>query len=287
VLFYFKIKGDNMKINLLLILIFLSALVYAGIQSSSGVVGLTRLNGDGCECHVTVPNASVQVWIEGPDSVVVRDTVDFKILMTGGPSVKGGYNVATIYGTLEAIDSLSQAMIDVDTLPLQLTHTMPRPFGNATVYWDFVYIAPDTTVTDTVYSVGNSVNDNGNPTGDEWNFGANFPVVIIDIPVTVEDEISPVQFHLSQNYPNPFNPATTIKYTIQSSVIASGAKQSQLVTLKVYDILGNEVVTLVNEEKPAGTYQVNFNASHLTSGVYIYKLQVGGFAETKKMVLLK
>ena len=285
-----------MKINLLLILIFISVLVYAGIQYESGVVGLTRLNGNGCVCHSFEPNASVQVWIEGPDTVVVRDTVDFKILMNGGSSVNGGYNAATIYGALEAIDSFSQAMIYVDTLPLQLTHTMPRPFGNATVYWDFFYIAPDTTVTDTIYSVGNSVNGDGNPQeGDDWNFGANFPVFVIDNPVTVEDEISPVQFGLSQNYPNPFNPSTTIIYTIQSSVTASGTKQSQLVTLKVYDILGNKVATLVNEEKSAGTYHVNFNAVHLTSGIYFYKLQAGdpstgsgqGFVETKKMVLLK
>jgi hypothetical protein len=284
VLFYFKIKGDNMKFNLILIIIFISVLVYAGIQSSSGIVGVTIFNGDGCICHNFEPNASVQVWIEGPDTVVVRDTVDFKILMTGGSSVKGGYNVATIYGALAAIDSFSQTMVYVDTLPSQLTHTFPRPFGNATVYWDFVYIAPDTTVTDTVYSVGNSVNDDGNPqVGDEWNYGANFPVTVIDNPVTVEDVISPVHFSLSQNYPNPFNPSTTIKYTIP--LVASGFSLS--VTLKIYDILGNEVATLVNEEKPAGTYQVSFNGSQLTSGIYFYKLQVNGFVETKKMALLR
>ena len=277
-----------MKINLLLILIFISVLVYAGIQYESGVVGLTRLNGNGCVCHSFEPNASVQVWIEGPDTVFVRDTVDFKILMTGGSSVNGGYNTATIYGALEAIDSFSQAMIYVDTLPLQLTHTMPRPFGNATVYWDFIYIAPDTTVTDTIYSVGNSVNGDGNPQeGDDWNFGANFPVFVIDNPVTVEDEISPVQFHLSQNYPNPFNPSTTINYTIQSSVIAGGTKRSQLVTLIVYDVLGNEISTLVNEEKSVGSYEVEFYATGLPSGIYFYKLQAGSFAKTKKMVLLK
>ena len=277
-----------MKFNLLLIIIFLSVLVYAGVQYESGVVGLTRLNGNGCVCHSFEPNTSVQVWIEGPDTVVVRDTVNFKILMNGGSSVKGGYNVATIYGALEAIDSLSQAMVYVDTLPLQLTHTMPRPFGNATVYWDFIYIAPNTTVTDTVYSVGNSVNGDGNPQeGDDWNFGANFPVFVIDNPVTVEDEISPVQFHLSQNYPNPFNPSTTINYTIQSSVIAGGTKRSQLVMLKVYDVLGNEISTLVNEEKTVGTYEVEFYATSLLSGIYFYKLQVGSLAKTKKMVLLK
>jgi hypothetical protein len=93
-------------------------------------------------------------------------------------------------------------------------------------------------------------------------------------------------FNLSQNYPNPFNPSTTIKYSIPS-VIASGTKQSQLVTLKVYDLLGNEVVTLVNEEKPSGIHEVYFDGANLSSGIYFYKLQAGSFIETKKMILLK
>jgi hypothetical protein len=93
-------------------------------------------------------------------------------------------------------------------------------------------------------------------------------------------------FNLSQNYPNPFNPSTTIKYSIPS-VTASETKQSQLVTLKVYDLLGNEVVTLVDEEKPSGSHEVYFNGANLSSGIYFYKLQAGSFIETKKMILLK
>jgi hypothetical protein len=106
-------------------------------------------------------------------------------------------------------------------------------------------------------------------------------------PVSVEpDEAVVSDFKLEQNYPNPFNPSTKIKFTVPS-VIASGAKQSQLVSLKVYDVLGNEVATLVNEDKPAGSYEVKFNASGLSSGIYFYNLQAGSFVETKKMLLLK
>lgn len=95
----------------------------------------------------------------------------------------------------------------------------------------------------------------------------------------VSGELYPlVKFKLAQNYPNPFNPSTTIKYSIPSS---------EFVTLKVYDILGNEVSTLVNEEKPAGNYEVNFNALNLPSGAYFYRLQTGSLVETKKMILLK
>ena len=93
----------------------------------------------------------------------------------------------------------------------------------------------------------------------------------------------PTEFSLSQNYPNPFNPSTKIKFEIP----AQARNDNMLVTLKIYDVLGNEVATLVNGEKPAGTYEVDFNASQLTSGVYFYKLQAGAFVQTKKMILLR
>jgi hypothetical protein len=88
----------------------------------------------------------------------------------------------------------------------------------------------------------------------------------------------PTEFSLSQNYPNPFNPSTIIQYAISSR---------QLVTLKVYDILGSEVATLVNQEQNAGSYNVDFNASKLSSGVYFYRLQAGSFVQSKKMILIK
>lgn len=83
---------------------------------------------------------------------------------------------------------------------------------------------------------------------------------------------------LSQNYPNPFNPSTVINYQI-----ASPGK----VSLKVYDLLGREVATLVNEEKAAGNYKATFNAMNLPSGVYFYRLQTATYSNTKKLLLLK
>jgi hypothetical protein len=85
-------------------------------------------------------------------------------------------------------------------------------------------------------------------------------------------------FSLAQNYPNPFNPATTIKYQIP---------ELSFVTLKVYDVLGGEIATLVNEEKPAGGYEVEFNKTELPSGIYFYRLQADNYIETRKMVLMK
>jgi hypothetical protein len=90
---------------------------------------------------------------------------------------------------------------------------------------------------------------------------------------------------LEQNYPNPFNPTTEIKFTIPSVTLSE--VEECLVTLRVYDVLGNEVATLVDEEKPAGYYSVSFNAIGLSSGVYFYQLSAGDFFETKKMVLLR
>ena len=98
--------------------------------------------------------------------------------------------------------------------------------------------------------------------------------------------VQPKDYLLEQNYPNPFNPLTKIKFTIPS-VIASGAKQSQMITLRVYDILGNEIAVLINEDKQPGNYEVEFDALNLTSGVYFYQLKASSFVETKKMILLK
>ncbi|MCH7963039.1 MAG: T9SS type A sorting domain-containing protein [Bacteroidetes bacterium] len=92
------------------------------------------------------------------------------------------------------------------------------------------------------------------------------------------ENISPGDFELKQNYPNPFNPSTNIQYAVGSQ---------KFVVLKVYDVLGEEMATLVNEEKSAGTYEIMFDAQVLTSGVYFYTLKVGSYIETKKMIFLR
>ncbi len=94
---------------------------------------------------------------------------------------------------------------------------------------------------------------------------------------------SPVDFMLYQNYPNPFNPTTKIKYSIPSV----GTSLMKFLQLKVYNILGREIATLVNKQQPPGNYEVEFDASKLSSGVYFYRLTTGSFVETKKMILLK
>lgn len=107
-----------------------------------------------------------------------------------------------------------------------------------------------------------------------------------NLPVGVKEEVAiPSEYKLDQNYPNPFNPTTTIRYSIPS--LGRNGISTYKVVLKVYDVLGREVATLVDEEKPAGRYEVEFNGSKLTSGVYFYRLTAGSFSQTKKLLLIK
>jgi hypothetical protein len=269
-----------MKLNLLFVITFLSLIVYANINEEDGIVGLTKRDGGlGCQCHNLTPTNSVIVWIEGPDTVFVGDTTQYKLLMTGGPAVAGGFDLATYFGVLDSVDTLSHIIAG------ELTHTHPNPFTNDTVSWDFLYTAPDSAVTDTLYLVGNSVNLDGIPSNlDQWNFGDNFIIQVLDVPVNViKENPLPEGFVLYQNYPNPFNPTTKIKFTLPSNV----KHEMSNVTLKVYDVLGNEVATLVNEEKSAGEYEVEFSANGLTSGIYFYSLETNSLKVVKKMMLLK
>jgi hypothetical protein len=99
-----------------------------------------------------------------------------------------------------------------------------------------------------------------------------------DNQTQTQSQVIPDNYSLSQNYPNPFNPTTYISF---------GLPEAAFVTLKIYDLLGNEIATLVNDNISAGMHNVAFDASSYPSGVYLYKIQAGTFIVTKKMVLLK
>jgi hypothetical protein len=115
------------------------------------------------------------------------------------------------------------------------------------------------------------------------NFGSGiFSRISIEgtnvVSVSATGSSVPASFSISQNFPNPFNPSTKINYEIP---------EKSKVNLKVYDILGNEIVTLVNNENQLGRYEVEFHAADIPSGVYFYRIQAGNFVETRKMILLK
>ncbi len=116
--------------------------------------------------------------------------------------------------------------------------------------------------------------------------------LITSVEQNTADEIASKEFRLEQNYPNPFNPTTTIEYTVPTSPFNPSPYQGEgnrerLITLKVFDILGREVTTLVNEEKPAGNYEIEFGGSNISSGMYFYELRAGEYVSTKKMMLIK
>jgi hypothetical protein len=108
-------------------------------------------------------------------------------------------------------------------------------------------------------------------------FNADTIDIVTDLVKQVGVEI-PNNHNLAQNYPNPFNPITHIEFQIPDN---------QFVSLKILNLLGQEIATLVNENKPAGKYTVIWNASGFASGVYFYQLQAGGFSETRKLILMK
>jgi hypothetical protein len=130
------------------------------------------------------------------------------------------------------------------------------------------------------------------PQGSGWDIGAYEYVETTGF----NDKITSANvFSLSQNYPNPFNPSTIIKYQlpVNTSPLSGGTSDGLFVTLKIYDILGREVITLVNEQKPAGEYSVQWNGTNsagqqVGSSVYFYQLRGdGGFVRTKKMMLVQ
>lgn len=122
--------------------------------------------------------------------------------------------------------------------------------------------------------------DTVNVSSSEGDFLITFYVLGEDSTTSVNQNFinTPIQYELFQNYPNPFNPNTKITYSIP---------YSSFVSLKVYNILGKEIATLVNEEKTVGKYEVNFNAKNLSSGVYFYRIEAGKFLDTKKFILLR
>ncbi|MBZ0184267.1 MAG: T9SS type A sorting domain-containing protein [Melioribacteraceae bacterium] len=130
---------------------------------------------------------------------------------------------------------------------------------------------------------GKNQQSNSNLTIQNFMFNGGTPLANVTsgsiiVGVNELDRNIPTEFLLSTNYPNPFNPTTKIEYSLPSK---------EYVILKIYDIMGNEISVLENEQKEAGKYQTNFDASALTSGVYIYSLQAGNFYQSHKMLLIK
>jgi len=283
-----------MKLNFLLAFLFLAfvTIVIIANEDETDLIGCTELNGMGCVCHTVERDYSVNVWVEGPETLFVGQTGMYKMLMSGGPAEAGGYNVAGRFGEMVLVDSFSfQHPLALNELTQAFS--LPFPTPQDTIYWEFGYKVTDSSIAlDTIYSCGLSlVWDTIPDFHDRWNFGPKFPITILSATNVNENNTYPENFVLSQNYPNPFNPTTNIRFRIS---------EFGFVSIKIYDALGKEVSTLVNANRSPGEYTLTFDASEFPSGLYFYRLTVtnisAGFqngqagqvySETKKMILLK
>ena len=159
-------------------------------------------------------------------------------------------------------------------------YTMPSNAPNAKIDYVF-YKNTGSLAIDTSIIVMDQPYSGSNFCSDHLGILTTFKEGVVSVDESMDPQ--PENFELYQNYPNPFNPTTKIKYIIPA--VETGHAPS--VQLKVYDVLGNEIVTIVNDQKTTGSYQIEFTATNLPSGIYFYQLIAENFSDTKKMVLLR
>lgn len=267
-LFYNKYKLTYFFVGLII----LSSFFF--FAYSSGITGKTRKNGTGCDCHGSSPTTTVSVNISGPQTLSPGSKGTYRVTISGGPLVRAGTNIAASSGELSAVQGSG-----LQKIGSELTHSSPKAPQGGVVTFDFEFTAPSNPGTVTLYANGNSVNFNGSSSGDQWNFATDFSITIST--TSVENEITQIKdFELYQNYPNPFNPSTTISYNLAND---------GFVTLKIYDLVGKEITTLINNFQTKGRYDIQFEADkfNLSSGTYFYVLDVNGKSEIRKFIYLR
>lgn len=248
--------------------IVLVAVLFIPITSSAyptGVASRTlKTNVSGCgSCHGSSASSSVVVTITGPDTVVAGQSYPYTINVTGGTGTTGGINIATNLGRLDSVSTF------LKRLSGELVHKQKVAVPST---YQFLYTAPASSGSDTIYATAKGAGFNS------WNWMPNKNLVVL-LPTSVaEGKLLPAGYSLAQNFPNPFNPITRIQYFIS---------QSKPVELKIYDVNGHEVAKLVNEVQQPGDYTVEWDANNVASGMYFYRLTVGNYIETKKMILTR
>lgn len=252
---------------------FLSLIIFAATFSflsafSDGNTGRTKKNSSaGCgSCHIF--NPAITGSITGYDTVYINNIYQNFYLNIIPNSATGslGCDIAVARGTLGVVSGSGLKLSNGE-----LTHSSPLTNTNPKNI-QFVYTAPATQGTDTIFANVCRFYQGS------WNWIPNKILIVKNPSSGIINNETPLKFYLSQNYPNPFNPVTKINY---------GITKSSIVKIVVYDVLGNEVAILVNEYQKPGNYFVDFNASHLSSGIYPYKIQTENIVETKKMILIR
>ncbi len=257
------------KSFLTVVLFLMSGLSYMVYSHARGITGDTRKGPyPGCSCHNY--SSAVNVTINGPDTLTADQTADYNVTIAKGPLAAAGVDIAASTGTLIAGSGLKLQYSE-------LTQSSPKTPTGGVVTFQFKYTAPSSSGPQTLYATGNSINYNGSASGDAWNYAPNKSLTIVSTTGIINEKLV-TGFKLKQNYPNPFNPTTKISYQIP---------HESKVVIKVYNILGKEVSTLVNNNEAAGKHSVNFDGSNLSSGIYLYDIAAGNFTEVRKMMLLK
>jgi hypothetical protein len=213
---------------------------------------------------ITCVNSDIYLaWFAGWSSQIAK-------VVPGTSSVSRiTYTMGAVTGLTYNDGSFYYSVVDPGTTPSGIVAEKP-PFINPVIYYLPAEIKSPTDVE--IVS------------GDFWVLDYEtkklFKLKVDSTSSCINEPIVPNEEILNQNYPNPFNPQTTIEYSI---------KNWNYVTLKVYDLLGKEIVTLINEEKPAGNYNIQFDAAkyNLPSGIYFYTLKAGDYTSSKKMILIK
>lgn len=213
---------------------------------------------------LTVTNSS------GSETITRENYIEVKVL-PGIPIIVESYPTTqdTLIGKSGSVDF---EVVAEDTTGYDLTYVWSKNGTSASTSATYNYTSSFIFPTPRVDTVTVTVSNPLNSTTRTWY------VEVVDDPTSVEEEGLPTTYSLEQNYPNPFNPSTKIKYAVPSR---------SFVSIKVFDILGNEIGTLVNKEKSAGYYEANWNAKNLATGIYFYTIKAEKFTDTKKMLLIK
>ncbi len=235
-------------------------------------------------------NVNIQITVDMTDArnrynnqLVPLNQIQF-VGMRGGADFLGSWNSGGCWCVTDTTTGQMKVLSPIGNNRYRITVTAPAGTNGGVYEYKFGVMYPG----------ADTVNGGSNPLDNEAGFGINHRFTLFNAPgglivlnnkfgdfTSSIDRISdlvPAEFELLQNYPNPFNPLTNIRYNLP---------KESFVTLRVYNSLGQEVITLVEEQQLAGSYEVKFAAPNLASGMYFYKLEANGVSLTKKMILMK